>query len=337
MSIWRFFLKLLILLLVCLVLGLGYGRARLLWTETEEIHDAAPVHGHWVQTHDAEIYVQEYGPQEGKPIVLIHGTGAWSGTWASNLSAMTQAGFHVVALDLPPFGYSSHPSKTNYSRLSQAQRILETIDALQLSHVVLIGHSFGGGPAIEAAMLAQGKVSSLILVDAALGLSTPMHNCSRDSATNRLLGIRPLRTTLMATVITEPAFSSYLLKSFVAKKEVVTKERLAIYQQPFMLRGYTAGLGDWAYEFALDCDDALSKHEAEYPKLAIPVALLWGELDSITPLTQGQHIQALLPHATLEVMPGVGHIPQIEDVALFNATLSKVLSGLAVSHRISPQ
>lgn len=337
MSIRRLFLSVLILLLACLVLGLGYGRARLLWTETEEIHDAAPAHGRWVQTSDAEIYVQEFGPREGKTIVLVHGTGAWSGTWASNLSAMTQAGFHVVALDLPPFGYSSHPSSSAYSRLSQAKRILETIDALRLGSVILLGHSFGGGPAIEAAMLAQGQVRSLILVDAALGLSTPMRNCSSDSAIDILLGVRPLRTTLMAALITEPVFSGYLLKSFVAKKEVVTKERLAIYQKPFMLRGYTAGLGDWAYEFARDCDDALSKHETEYHKLLIPVALLWGELDSVTPLAQGQHIQALLPNVTLEVMPGVGHIPQIEDVALFNATLSKVLNRLSRNTLIATQ
>jgi len=331
----RLLFRIILPLLLMILIILSYGRLRLFWTETQTVRDAAPVTGHWVKAHDVELYVQEYGNPHGMPVVLVHGTGAWSGTWANNIEPMTQAGFRVIALDLPPFGYSERPASANYSRHDQAQRILGAVDTLGLKNVILVGHSFGGGPATEAAMLASGQIQALVLVDAALGLTATSANCGTSGFLATLLGIRPLRTAVMGTLITEPVFSKMWLKKFVARKEVVTDQRVAIYQQPFNVNHYTEDLGDWAYEFATNCENPLSTREAEYKKLTMPVKLLWGNLDSITPLQQAEQVYKLLPNATLNVMQGVGHIPQIEDVALFNATLQAALNSL-VKHEIQP-
>jgi pimeloyl-ACP methyl ester carboxylesterase len=48
---------------------------------------------------------------------------------------------------------------------------------------------------------------------------------------------------------------------------------------------------------------------------------VWGDLDTTTPLSQGQRLAALIPGAELAVMPGVGHMPQIEHVGAFNRPL----------------
>lgn len=53
----------------------------------------------------------------------------------------------------------------------------------------------------------------------------------------------------------------------------------------------------------------------------MPVFVLWGDRDTITPLAQGQRLQSLVPGAELVVIAGVGHIPQIEDPARFNERL----------------
>jgi pimeloyl-ACP methyl ester carboxylesterase len=60
----------------------------------------------------------------------------------------------------------------------------------------------------------------------------------------------------------------------------------------------------------------------------MPVALLWGDRDSITPPEQARDLQTLLPQATLTVLPGLGHIPQIEDPAALNAALLTALGKL---------
>ena len=58
------------------------------------------------------------------------------------------------------------------------------------------------------------------------------------------------------------------------------------------------------------------------------MTLLWGDQDSVTPLEQAHDLQTLLPQATLTLLPGVGHIPQIEDPDMFNNALLKALRKL---------
>lgn len=311
-----------------LLVLLSWSRA--LWVEDQQPRQAAPAQGRWIHAHDVDLYVQEFGAAAAPPLLLTHGTGAWSGTWVSNVDAMARAGYHVIAVDLPPFGFSSRPANRDYSRPAQARRILALIDALQLGPVTLLGHSYGGGPAAEAAMLGPQQVRQLILLDAAIGLTDGAQPPPANGGwVAGLLDIRPLRTALLATVGTQPLFSEYWLSQFVAREEAVTAERTAIYQQPFVLKGFTKSLGDWAYQFALEDGRSLSQQPAGFKQLQMPLLLVWGELDTITPLAQALQLQGLAGNATLVVLPGVGHIPQIEDVELFNWKIAEVLRKMA--------
>jgi len=311
--------------LLCLLLLLGLSWARMLWVEDRSPRQAAPAQGRWLHAHDVELYVQEFGDPAAPPLVLTHGTGAWSGTWDQNVQAMAAAGYRVIAVDLPPFGFSTRPASRDYSRGAQARRITGLIDALKLGPVTLLGHSYGGGPAAEAAMLQPDCVRRLILVDAAIGLRESPAPAESGGVAAGLFGIRPLRTALIATVGTQPLFSEFWLRKFVARKEVVTPSRTAIYRQPFVLHGFTASLGDWAVQFAGESGQSLSERPESYRKLPVPLTLVWGQEDSITPLAQAQALQRLAAGARLVVLPGVGHIPQIEDPALFNLRMAELL------------
>ena len=57
-----------------------------------------------------------------------------------------------------------------------------------------------------------------------------------------------------------------------------------------------------------------------------PVAILWGDQDHVTPVDQARDLQTLIPRASLTLLPGLGHIPQIEDPTLFNEALLKALA-----------
>ena len=70
---------------------------------------------------------------------------------------------------------------------------------------------------------------------------------------------------------------------------------------------------------------AASVQADNFKKLAMPVSLVWGEKDTITPLAQAHALQTLMPSARLTVLAGVGHIPQIEDVTAFNTAITQVL------------
>ena len=71
------------------------------------------------------------------------------------------------------------------------------------------------------------------------------------------------------------------------------------------------------------------KLAAEVSKIKVPVAMIWGDRDDVTPLAQANDLRALIPQASLKVMQDVGHIPQIEDPAAFNAALIDAIRQLA--------
>jgi alpha/beta hydrolase fold len=122
-------------LLTILLLGLAAlatFRIISLSRERETAEAAAPAAGHFVSAGETRLYVQEDGPKGGLPVVFIHGFGAWSQTWKKTTSLLAADGFHTVALDVPPFGYSDKITDGSFSRHAQAEKILKVLDTLQL-------------------------------------------------------------------------------------------------------------------------------------------------------------------------------------------------------------
>src|SRR5262245_24029696 len=103
-----------------------------------------------VATRSGGVFVPGEGPSDGMSVVLFHGTAAWSELWRHTSDVLAQAGFHVIALDLPPFGFSDRPG--NYTRQDQATRINDVLEALEAPPAIIVGHSFGAGAATELVM-----------------------------------------------------------------------------------------------------------------------------------------------------------------------------------------
>ena len=191
----------------------------------------APRTGQLVPTRSGGVFVQEKGPADGIPVVLFHGTAAWSELWRHTSDALAAGGFHVIALDLPPFGFSDRPG--SYTRQDQAARINDVLDALKAPPAIIVGHSFGAGAATELAMRYPDRARALVLVDAALGLD--------GRAVSRALVIQPkwIREILVSLTITNPVATKMLLKSLIAKKERALPEYVAILQRPLTQRDST--------------------------------------------------------------------------------------------------
>jgi pimeloyl-ACP methyl ester carboxylesterase len=193
--------------------------------------DLAPLGGRWADTGDARLFVQEWGPASGPLLLLVHGTGAWSGTWFELPETLAAAGWHVVAADLPPFGFSrtNAPSAAaDVSRAAQARRLLALIDLLKGRSVTLVGHSFGAGPSLEVAMLAGDRLRRLVLIDPALGLGSngEAPQCAPGGVAGALLSSHAVRMALIGGVVTQPRFTAALLSQFVFRKEAVSAARV---------------------------------------------------------------------------------------------------------------
>jgi pimeloyl-ACP methyl ester carboxylesterase len=301
--------------------------------ESRNAIDAAPPTGRFVHAYDTQIFIQEAGPASGRPVLLIHGTGAWSEIWRDTISPLSDAGFRTIAMDLPPFGYSGKPEGASaYSRENQARRIIGVLDALQLQHVILIGHSVGARPTVEAALEAPGQVERLVLVDPALGFQsnpadTP-HFAQNDAPwiVRTIFGTRPLRDAILATYGANPLSTRPLFRSFVSRKDAVTDARVKMLQAPLAVRNTIKGYGDWMQYLLVSQDSSLASDFANFRKLTMPVSLIWGSLDRVTPLWQGEALQKLMPNSGLAVIDGVGHIPFVEAVPEFNGVLLKILA-----------
>ena len=292
----------------------------------------APATGQFVDAGDTKIFVQEVGAATAPAVVFVHGTGAWSETWRHTLQQVADAGWRAIAIDLPPFGFSERRASLSYAKAEQGARIVRVLDSLGLSRVVLVGHSFGAGPTVEAALSNPQRLAGLVIVDGALAIQKPggsiEHETFAPRAIHTLIRLQPIRDSLVATFVTNPRFSRQLLQSFIADPADATDELVSVYQQPMSVRGATPAVGRWLPELIDSHDVAPSQTPAEYAKLAMPVAVLWGRLDTITPLDQAERLQALIPQAQLVVLEDVGHIPQLEDPQRFDEALLKVLAGM---------
>ena len=312
--------------------------------ETLSRYDAAPKTGRFVRAADVDLFVQEEGPPDGTPVVLVHGTGAWSEIWRGTMRSLAGAGYRAVAIDMPPFGYSSRPASRDYGDEAQARRIIGALDALRLEGVTLVGHSFGGRPTMQATFLAPERVERLVLVDAALDLARGCldaevggcHTVVRDSfpasqasgswLARAVLGARPVRDAVVSATLTNPLMTGWLLSRLVANREAaVTPARIEMLQRPFALQGATSGLGEWLAPFATTRTSSLATQRARYPTLTMPTMVLWGARDSLTPMAEGADLARLIPNSHWEVLPSAGHIPAIEDPASFDAALLEFL------------
>jgi pimeloyl-ACP methyl ester carboxylesterase len=305
--------------------------------ETLEPRQAAGPGAKYVRIDDLAIHYQEWGPADGKPLILMPGSFAWSETYRDIAVPLGQRGWRVFGVDMPPFGYSQRPADHDYSRAAQAGRLLDIADALQLDRFALGVHSYGGGAAIEAAFIAPERIEALILLDVALGLGKPG---SAGPPLAPLLRIAPVRNLLTASTFTNPWMIGKGLRDFVHDDSLVTPERIEIYARPGVVAKTTEAVGLWMFTGLYANEHAAySADLANYRTFQSPVLVIWGRDDSVTPLPQGEEIAAAFPKGRLEVLDAVNHIPQIEKpsqvIDMIDKFLREPRSAAAPSRELS--
>ncbi len=321
MAALRFVLRLvggLIALVVVVLLGL---RIAAWWRE----HDAAPMPPtmHMVQTSLGKVAVDLRGPENGPRIVLVHGTAAWSGFWREVSDDLAAQGWRVIAVDTPPFGYSERDPAGRYDRVSQARRLAELIRAIG-GKATVVGHSFGAGAAVELALTEPQLVERLVLVDAALGKLDPAEQ-GKPGALASALQAAPLGQGVTAATITNPLLTEAMLKSFVSRKDSVARW-VPVVQQPMRREGSTAAYARWLPNLFIADEGARSRHRSALAQIAVPVRLIWGEADTVTPPDQARALQPLLHAPGIEWVRGAGHIPHVEAPAEFITALHRALA-----------
>lgn len=303
--------------------------------ETKTRHEAAPSTGRFVQAGDVELFIQEMGPVDGQVILFIHGAAAWSGLWRETMTPLAKAGYRCIAIDIPPFGYSERPSTPSYGNTDQAKRIVALMDALEIEHAILLGHSFGGGATMETALMIPDRIDALILEDVG-GLNLNLQPAAKTqglSAVEMFLGTPFVRNPVLATTGTNPVFTKTLISAMVLDPADATEETIEILQEPLVLEGATNTLGDWLKSVLGPQEVSLTSDPAKYQRLTMPTLIIWGDSDTVIPLQEGEYLQSILPDAELVIMKGVNHIPHVEDQDKFVELASGFLEQHVIASR----
>ena len=242
------------------------------------------------------------GSPPGPPLVLLHGVGADKGEWTLTAPLLSRTR-RVVAPDLLGHGGTDKPSGPGVDyriRLlaDVAVEALERVDGLGRP-VDLLGHSLGGGVALDIARRHPRLVRRLVLVDSAglpprealapLAASLPFAPSGWDDSRR-----------LLATSVDSP----WLSHPLVALAAAVYKGRRRNRPQLLKLLGAIAA-----------GEDAMTPRDLS--RIRCRSLVLWGDRDRIFPLATGRRLSAALPDARLEILPRCGHVPPTERPLAF--------------------
>ena len=250
-------------------------------------------------------------PDAVESIVFLHGLGGTQSTWANVLGAFAET-YRIAAADLPGHGSSDKPSpeSTDYSIGGIATKIGELLEKLELAPAVLVGHSLGGATALQLALDRPKLVRALVLVDsAALGseingelLDRVESEPSRDEARRLLELFFQDRRFVLERGIDE----IYAARNAPGADAAVR----AIAGNAFTRQGQNLVLADRISE------------------LEVSLLVIWGELDRVIPSRHAVATVAAKPTAWLEIMEGVGHVPQVEAAPAFAALVNRWLASI---------
>lgn len=126
----------------------------------------------FVDAGGVETHYWQHGPEDGQPIVMIHGGGSGADAWGNYKFAMpllAEEGFHVYAMDMVGFGQSAtpDPDEFTYSNQDRIDQLVDFIDSLDIDRPSLVGNSMGGAASLGVAMQSPEVIDRLVLVGGA--------------------------------------------------------------------------------------------------------------------------------------------------------------------------
>ncbi len=246
----------------------------------------------------------------GNPLVMLHGGGTWHYTFRSNIGHLSRY-FQVYAPDLPGHGYT-YPiaSVKQYDFETVAKTLVALMNHLEFDKVHLLGHSWGGGWAIDFAGKYPERVAKLILIDSS-GIDL------RERLAWEILKI-PVIGKLLTLLITRSMVRRGLMKAF-ADPSLVSPEMVREIYKPLTF----SHVKQAQYSYARNLD--WSKTECALPLIHCPVLILWGRKDRYIDVRFGRMLAERIPDARLEILEECGHCPHEEKPAAINRLITEFL------------
>jgi pimeloyl-ACP methyl ester carboxylesterase len=271
----------------------------------------ATVHGHRV------AYREQDGP--GPVVVLVHGIAGSARTWDA-VAPLLAADTSLIAPDLLGHGLSAKP-KGDYSLGAFASGIRDLLGRLGHDRVTIVGHSLGGGVALQFAYQFPQHTERLVLVSSG-GLGREVTAALRAAT---LPGAE-----LVLPLVGYPGWGEV----GASLGRALGKLRVPLPAGMAEIGRHLASLGDAQARRAflataravidisgqrIDATDRL------YLAQRLPLLIVWGGRDHFIPVEHGRHAAALVPGSRLEVFDRAGHFPHVDEPQHFADVLTDFL------------
>jgi len=251
----------------------------------------------------SEIHFRSLG--QGLPLIFIHGLGASMDTWRLLVQDLRDE-FRLVFLDLRGHGYSARPRDSHYSIHDHAGTVFGLMEHLGLKGAVLVGHSLGSGVALLAALNELSRcnrsVSKLVLL---AGSAYP----EQVNFFGRWLRV-PFIAWLATKLIPAKLITRMALRHAYYDRARVTDSLIELYAKYQRIPGTLYALM-WTVRNFMAADIDLVRRSLG--QIQIPVLNILGEHDRIVSRPTAEALRNLLPQCSLEIIGGVGHVPQEES------------------------
>ncbi|MBO0855526.1 MAG: alpha/beta fold hydrolase [Nocardia sp.] len=268
----------------------------------------ADIHYVWVHGYRRAYRMAGSGP----PLLLIHGIADSSQTWDPVFDELAEH-YTVIAPDLLGHGRSAKP-RADYAVAAYACGMRDLLTVLGVDRVTLVGHSLGGGVALQFAYQFPERCERLVLVSSA-GMGRGVHPAFRAAT---LPGADPAISLLTAA----PVLAALKLLSPVLRRRggVGLGDDL-----DYILRLYGNLANPTARQSFLRTlrtaadpyGQAITMRDRGYLAASMPAMIMWGTEDPVIPFRHAEVAHSILPGSQLEIFEGAGHFPHHTDPARF--------------------
>jgi pimeloyl-ACP methyl ester carboxylesterase len=244
----------------------------------------------------------------GFPLILLHGFPHNRSLWADQLFGLSDR-CRVIAPDLRGFGES--PAREPWSMESYADDVASLMERLELEKAIIGGLSMGGYVAFEFLRRHRERVHSLILADTKPG-------ADNDETKAKRRALQDAARTKGAIAVADAQIAGMVgPKTRETHPEIVQRMHAMMASAP--VEGIVGAL-----------DAMMGRHDstAMLPEIDMPVLIVVGEDDALTPVKESQAMHAAIPGSTLHVIPGVGHASCVEDPIEFNSAMRNFLASV---------
>lgn len=282
---------------------------------------------HIALLHGREVGYGTGGPAGDLPVLLVHGIGSTGMAWDPVVERLNEAGLATITVDLPGHGRSSKEAG-DYSLGALASVLRDLLDHLGARRCILVGHSLGGGIALQFAYQFPERLAALALVSSGgLGQET--------SAVLRWTAL-PGSGVVMATAFNRVTIGGMSLlakgigrhRPLPAALQPTTIDRLREIADPDHRNAFLATL-----RAVVDQSGQKLSALSKLPALnTTPILIVWGSEDHILPVYHGERAHHLLPTSTYVVFDGAGHEPHVDDPD----RMSSLLVDLAARAPVTP-